>query len=273
MAFFRRKLSKRRAPLRRRAFKRKTVKKVAVKRMIKREIARNVENKTIQRYENTSFTIYPTGNAGWVTNVIPIGTTEGYCNITQGVGQGQRVGNKIKLKRLTIRGTMYPNAWNTTTNPNPQPLRVKVWFLYDKQTPAAIPDPRTNMFQNGSGSVGFSGDLVDMFAPVNTDRYKVFKTREFKLGYSQYAGTASNIPNQDAVQAYSNNDFKRNCDFSFDCTRMMPKQVRYQDTLTTPTSRGIWMVVQCVSADGGVQPSTTLPMSMEWVQSMVYEDA
>lgn len=272
---YRKKVYRRKAP--KKTYKRKSYarKKVPLKKMIRREISRNIENKSIQNYnlDRTLTSVFSTfdSSSGPVGNIVTLGPDPFALNITQGVGQGQRIGNKIKTKRLTFKGTICPFSYGATYNPEPQPVQVKIFIFYDKDDPNAVPQPaaNANFFQNGNSSTGFHGDLVDMWSPVNTDRYRVLTTKTFKLGFASATGTGS-VP---ATQGFSNNDFKLNCNFSFDLTKHYPKYVTYNDTSTTPLSRGLWAAFVVANASGVVMGSGNRPCGIQYMQDYVYEDA
>ena len=143
---FRRKTNKRRP--KRRIAKRRG-KRPAIKKMIRREISRNVEVKTAQSYV-LDRTLGAVGNPDFITtsspvgNMIILGPDPGSMVINQGTGQGDRIGNKITLKRLVIKGTLVPLPYDAIYNGTIFPVQVKIWVFYDRQDPSAVPDPRTN---------------------------------------------------------------------------------------------------------------------------------
>ena len=62
--------------------------------------------KSLQYSLNTPY--HPSNNAGWVTSSIPICPYAAGFNITQGVQQGQRVGNQIRTK-CWVKGIIHPS--------------------------------------------------------------------------------------------------------------------------------------------------------------------
>lgn len=103
-------------------------------------VARNVENKTIQQsYENIP--IKNRNSSGWAADNfgIPLTPQSGVLDITQGVGQGQRIGNSIKIKKLTMKGVMFPATYSVLTNFAPKPMEIKFWFGYQKNEPTVKP--------------------------------------------------------------------------------------------------------------------------------------
>lgn len=271
MAF--RKTYKRKAS-KKRSYKRKSYRKKAspLKKMVKKMIARAAETKMLEaplldKQLNTSDSI------NFPDNVIPLGPNNVTLALTQGTGQGQRIGNVVNTKKLIFKGSLNPTQYNVTTNPTPRPLMVQFIFCYDREDPNDAFVPGSTFFQNGSSTTGFSGNLSDMWRPINEDRYRVFARKTFKLGYSQYAGTTANVTNQGANQAYSNNDFKASHLFSFDLTKWYPKVVKFNDNLSNPMTRNIYCLVQYVDAFGGGMVSPYQAAEMSYCLSYKYEDA
>lgn len=241
-----------------------------VKSIVKREIARNIENKVIEAYYDGN-ALYTYGHANWVTqNVFPVCPYATVMSIAQGANQQQRIGNQIKTKKLIFSGCLFPNFYNVTTNPIPKPLEVVMWIIYDREAPSIDPVPGTDFIQLGSTTSALVGNLSDILCDVNNDRYRLVARKVLKLGYANYGGTGTQV----AGQAFANNDFKLNQRFRFDLTKHYPKIVKYNDNYTSPTSRGLFCVIQPVPADGTVAtPATALPCYISYALSYQYEDA
>lgn len=265
---------KKRSFMKKRSYKRKSYapKKKALRRVIRKVIARDTETKTKQQFVSNKL-LYPTGNVLFPDNCIPLGPNSAYLPIVQGVGQGTRIGNKITTTKLTLRGVLEPSPWAGGTNDNPRPLRVKMVIFYDREDANTTPVPGATFFQDGSSSVGFTNTLMDFIKPFNTDRYRILKTQSFKLGYAAYTGTATVVSSQGANQAYTNNDFKLNCDFSMDLTKHYPKQVKFNDNLSDPMTRGLYCLWYFVAADGSPLPSAYQPADVTFMQTYEYKDA
>lgn len=251
------------------AFKKR--KSSSIKKLVRMEVARNIENKSAQ-CENLQQVLYGSDDTNFANNVITLGPSP-IMSIQQGSSNGSRVGTQIKTKKLTIKGTLVPTQWNTTTNTNPAPVQVKMWVIYDRINPDTIPQVQSNFFQSNNANQAFRNDLTDMWAQVNTDRYRVLATKTFKLGFAAYTGTASTAANQLNWQAYTSNDFKLNCNFSFDLTKHYPKFVKFDENGSTPMTRGLYLLVQPVYAAGIPIPNGTYTAAIQWAQNYVYEDA
>jgi len=270
MAFKRRSTKKR--VFKKRSFKRKSSRRpsVAVKKMVRREIARNVETKHRQSDILDAPFYYPAQGALYDSaNTLAISPSSTNLAIVQGTSDGTRIGNKIKLKKLTFKGIWVANGYSAAANPIPEPMQVKLVLFYDKTAPTAIPAPRSDYFQFNSTVLPFQGDLTDLLGPANADKYRVLATKTFKLGFQQYFGTG-NQPNQ---QQFSNNDFKLNKNIIWDVTKYCVSDIRYNDNSPTPTTRGLFMQVIVSPAGGQVGSAGVVPCSAQWWTEAAYEDA
>lgn len=257
-----------------RTYKRKSyAKKVTpMKKMIRREIARNVENKTVQMFDFSRQLRNQLDSEFDAKNVIALGPDPSSILISQGTGQGGRIGNRIRTKKLMFSGVLNPNPYDQFYNAYPQPTHVKMFFFYDKTDPNALPQPATanDFFQNGNSARGFQGDVSDCVMPVNADRYRVLTTRRFKLGCAQYSGSGANAN----LGNFANNDFKLNCEFKIDLTKYYPKDVRFPDNSSLPTTRGLYCMIVFGTADGLVHGGDySRAVTIQYVQDYHYEDA
>jgi hypothetical protein len=245
----------------------------AVKRLVKREISRTLENKS-REVVNLGVTLFPsndTANAD-INNQIQLGFRVGGLEIAQGTGNGARVGNQVKVKRVTFKGTIVPYPYNATTNPVPPPTQIKMFLFYPKDNAGLVPTPyvSANFFDLNNSVQGFHNDLVDMWATPNAQLYKVCATKIFKLGYASndiFAAGTSGTNN------FSNSDFKLNCNFSMDITKYLPKSVIYNDNSLNSTSRTLYALFVVARADGTFLTSTWRTAGMQYQVHAEYEDA
>lgn len=272
MAFSRRKSSKNRRVSKKRVFKKKSTRRPsALKKMVKREIARSIENKSVQTY-NLGLPIRSVIHGSFGSQVIQVSPCATALAVNQGTGQGARIGNNITIKKLRFKGTIVPQVYSASVNPNPQPVQIKMFLFYDKlAAPNDVINPQSSndFFQFGSTTTGFHNDLIDMWAPVNTDKYRVLTTRSFKCGIASNNGTGYVAD----AQAYNNNDFKLNCNFSIDLTPYVIKHVKYNDNSSDPSTRSLYcMFVPCYAGGGAIGGSITAA-GTQFMLDMEYEDA
>lgn len=240
----------------------------SVKTFVKRAIDRNVENKT-KNYFNTGALIYPSSSANMVASIVPVSPYASYLEMSQGTGQGNRVGNAIYIKRLWLKGTIFPRPYDATSNPSPEPSRVIFWFFYDKTATTTIPAPGSDFLQQGNSTVALQNQLSDCWCPINTDKYRLLAKRVFKLGFANNGGTGNSAANQ----SFANNDFKLNHDFTINLTDKCIRKVRYNDNNTTPSTRGLYWMYTVVSSTGGGYGASRIPAEMEYSLNVSYEDA
>lgn len=265
---------RKRKTFKKKAFKRRSYapKKKALRRMIRKVISRTSETKSKQMFLANK-PLYSFNNLNFPNNVILLGPNSLNMPVSQGTGAGERIGNRITTKKLLFKGVLTPLPYNATSNQQPRPVQVKMVIFYDRDDPNTTPVPSSTFFQSGSSSDGFTGTNMDFLRPYNTDRYRIMKQRTFKLGFSQFAGSTT-VPGQQAdYQAYSNNDFKYNCNFSVDVTKYYPKQVKFNDNLSDPMTRGVYALFYYVNADGSIPASTNVPLMINYMQDYQYSDA
>lgn len=267
-----RKTYRKKGAYKRKSYAKKTRKISPMKRMVRMEIARAAETKSVQS-PLVDKILYPSNAVNFPDNVIPLGPNNVTLSLQQGAGQGQRIGNVVHTKRLTWKGFLNPLPYNVTTNQVPRPLMVEFIFCYDREDPNDAFVPGSTFFQNGSSTVGFANNLTDLVKPINEDRYRVFARKTYKLGNSSYPGSSGAAPYQADNQFGNNNDFKLNHKFSFDLTKWYPKVVKFNDNLANPMTRNIFVLVQYVDAYGSSLGSAYQACEMSYCLEYKYEDA
>lgn len=249
------------------------VKKVAVKKIVRREIARNIETKNRSTYVSDRKLYFPAAAANFDSyNVIPLNFGVGGLDIVQGSGNGARIGNRIKVKKMLFRGTLVPEPYDATTNPIPFPTQWRVLFMYKKGDQTAYPTPATtgNIWDLNNGVYPFQNKLIDQWATINKDSYTVLGTRRFKLGY---ADSHRQVDGTLGSQNYANNDFKYNINFSYDVTKMIVKNQIFQDNSSESRSRQLFAVFIPSASTGGNPAQTVIPAELEYCLEGHYQDA
>lgn len=264
---FKRKFAKKRG------YKRKSAARVKVTRgfkiAVKRVLRRQAEKKHVNVVD-LGMIIMPSNSATADGAIQQLSPGTGSFQIQQGTGQADRVGDRIQITRCTLKGTIVPNIYDVTTNPAPQPCVVQLIVFYDKLNTTIYPAPfaANNFFQFGNTVAGFRNDLVDNWAMINSDRYTVVLRKHWKLGYAAYGGTGTTA----AAQAFTNNDFKLNHEFSLDMTKYLVKNVKYQDNNIDPTTRGLWFTFVATASDGTAYGAGRIPAHVQYSQDLTYID-
>lgn len=251
-------------------FKRKALRR-AVARIARREISRAAEDKTTRTQSAGRLQNYPPAGTSFDSKNI-IDTSVILRNIQHGTQQGNRIGNKIKLKRFLMRATLF-------TNPGyAKPVIVKMFIISDKLNPTNVTalnimdacdntqfQPGGTFFENGTTTSGMTGGFGDLQMDVNTDRFTVHKTRVFKVGG---ASSPTTTP-------AANNDFKIVQHFKVNLLKYMPKVVKYQDALTNSWyTRKVFIVFAVINADDVANNVTPTDMaSISYCLNVKFEDA
>lgn len=239
----RRRSLKARKPLRKNRI-RKTMNRKALRRQIQMQLFRQAETKDIKLTAERSMIWNPISAGLFATrNVFYSGDI--LSTITQGTGQANRIGNKIRLSRLNFSFLIWAKK---ADNGVQVPLDVCMYVFTDKlapttQTPGPIVDALngtgTNpyFFQAGNSTQGAAGTISDELLRVNDDRFTLHKKKIFKIS----------LANQ---TLWHNNDYKNSRKFTINLAKYMPKNVQWSDgNATALNSRQVWIVFLPVIAN------------------------
>lgn len=224
--------------------------KSGVKAMISQAINRATETK-VARFNFTGDIVYYNGTL-WgtsVTAMFPITPYPGYLAISQGTGQGDRIGNAIRTYRVTLTMSINPNLYNASTNPQPCPHNIRMLILKRKDIGSGtLQTTVPSLFQNGSGANNPQSNGFDIVNSINTDLYTVYHDEVIKVGYAEAAGTGSSA----AGQFFSNNDYQYNIIKKLDVTKYYPKRINFNDTGTVgqTSETALYCVFLPCRADG-----------------------
>jgi len=205
-------------------------------RIVKSVVAKNVENKmtTVAQAVAPVCSISSLGVINWYnlrdwhTNV---------WRLFQGAGQSQRIGNKIKMKRWIIKGQIQPNfpgiAFTESLFLNRSYQGYLTLFFGRRKDIGNIDGSLFQLLDNGSSALAPAGTSTEMLLPINTDVYKVYWKKTFKMG-AAYGPNAS-------VQQSPNNEFNLTRTFGFDVCKYILKNriLCYNDTDQTTSDRDL----------------------------------
>lgn len=241
--------------------------KLATKADIARAISASEEIKVSNYYlQNSQISSYGT-TAGGLS--LPLTPAPSIIDIQQGSGQGARVGNRIKTKRVKLSLTFVPNSYNATSNPTPIPQMIVGYIYYDTQNSTVVSAPDSTFVQLGSSSEALRGRVLDAISEVNTDRWKLFKKFTLKVGFATNTGTGASANNAN----FANNGFEMEQSRTFDVTKYCPKYITYNDTSGITTSRNCLLYLQSIPYNGGVNPAAGIPTQVNVAIEYKYSDA
>lgn len=245
--------------------KKRVYKKKITTSIVKRVISRMAEKKRGTIQVNSSLTSYNSG----ITPILPMTpyTTNGII-ITQGTGQGDRIGNQIRLTSVVMKYVIFPAPYNATTNLIPQPMNVILYWFKSKVNSTVLLTSLPNFFQNGDSATTPQSNLFDQLYDLNTDQYTLIAKRVYKLGYASDTGTG----NQAAAQSFANNDYKYNIIGKINLTKYCPKIVRYNDSSNNPTTPLVQCFAEIVPANGQTFATSIIPATIFTEVDIRYTD-
>lgn len=240
----------------------------AIKKYVKSRIASNIENKCVQVNGGTVFGSYLESP---VLNAYPMMPLTSYWTIPQGLGQGGRSGNEIRIKSCTLNYIIIPLGYDATTNVVPVPCIIDMYLGHVRQSPTAIPTNADilQLYQNGSSTAGPSGTLRDNVSVINKDYWVMAKRWKDKCGFANYGGTGVQV----AQQSYSNNEYKLNAMRKINITKYVPKIIKFNDGNNTTLTKNLFFMYQALSANGQPLSATQRSFDMEFWIDVQYEDA
>lgn len=186
----------------------------------------------------------------------PSSATGALYNISQGTGQGARIGNRINTKKCILSGVIHINTEYSSQNYNMCPLYVGMYIFKLKKGKEDVAPVeyvvQNQFFQFGSSSTGFSGSLRDLTMEPNSEVVTLLKKRVFKVGTSVVrsataSGTA-NVLNQD----YADGTVGIAKMFKIDVTKCLSSTYMYNDTDNTPTNSNTYVMWIPFRVDGGL---------------------
>lgn len=243
--------------------------KSAFARNVRKVLEQEAEKKQIQYYEANKFLVaYNATAVTWQSTIFPVTPYGASLTINQGVGDGYRVGNRIKIHKLRLKGLLTPTPYSVGNNPAPEPCMVRMWLLYDKENPTIIPQPAGDFIQFGNTSQALQSNMQDMVSRVNTDRWVVKYEKLFKVGFATYGGTGTTA----AYQSFTNNDFKLVNEFDLDLTDMVPKTYVFDDNTSIPETRGLFMAFEVVPVNGIAPATNNIPVELSFSLDLHYTD-
>jgi len=157
--------------------------------LVKRMISKDAENKSVGNVVEEAVLHNSAITSGDCEPLIP--------EIAQGTDQFQRIGDKIKPKSLSVRGTLALNGSSLTGGYTNVPLQVRVMVLSQKdikvgsQVLAGGVDTAHLLEPNlvGVNETDYSGTTINALLPANKDLFRVYYDKTFTLCGPQPEGT------------------------------------------------------------------------------------
>lgn len=202
-------------------------------------------------------------------------STSGECYpllppIVQGTNSNDRIGDKVRPKRLRIDFVVTANGSFDSSQIN----QVRVFVLQDKaiknldllnQTPIS-----TQLIENGGSTSGFSGAPEQIMRRINLQRYQVFRDKHLEI-LSGRGTTPQPLNAYNGTQLFVSG---QQCS-RFSVVIPTPATLHYSGPLSTvPNNFAPFFCLGYVQPDGNALPDAFLQrVACNWTVHMDYEDA
>lgn len=256
--------SYRRKPLVKKAIKK--VSNLAFKKKVLKVL--NSQSETKMAYHEKTWTDFNSSIAvpGDAMRIVPF--------VNEGTGEASRVGNRTRLKSLTLRGIlqMIPQT-NVNTYDN-RKIAVRMMIV----TPKSFPnwDQAGNntatwmpyLLKKGATTTSFTGDVNDIYAPINSDAFITHYNKVFFLNQSGiFQTTAVGVASVD--QSNLTRFWRKTFTFK-------NKLLKYDDTIglgQTPSNWGPVLILGYALTDPSASPDTlTTRVRFNFSSCMKFED-
>lgn len=173
--------------------------------------------------------------------------------LSQGSAENGRVGNCVRVTYGVISGYINMLPYNVATNTFPA-LKVRLMLVsYKNRNVSALSAPNLvvgdfdTFYDNGGNGVPAQGNIYDILAPVNTQRWVIHAQKIIDLSLT---GSSTAYPNTTApIQSGTFSKY-----FKFTYGKHLGKLV-FDDNVGSnyPTNKNLFLLVQPVTADGSAR--------------------
>lgn len=198
-------------------------------------------------------------------------------NVANGIASNQKIGDQIRGKTLNVKGHLisrFTGGVGTTYYQNCR-IGVRLFIVQPKMFGSitnilsSATTWQATLLRKGGVTVGFTGLISDLYAPINHDAITVYYDKVFYI----------NNPYSNAVFGSGGNNLlmpTNTCHFFNKTIKLKNKLMKYDfqvDTALTPTQFNPVMIMGYSYLDGSSADSTTQNLAMSYVSTLTYEDA
>jgi hypothetical protein len=242
----------------------------AVKKIVKKLIDASIEDKHYNYFLNSN-SVGSFMGPNSTSQYLPLAPFTGFVSISQGTAQGQRIGNRIRIKKAILDMYFVMNQRSDVTNLNPNPKFLILYFVLnkaDKSNPVIPMSSTASFLRTTTGVQQFVGTVDDMLKNVNTDQFQLHKKVIVKLGYAYLT-----IATGQSTASYANNDFKYVEHLKFDVTKYLNKTYTYDNNADLSAAGNVpTLLWEVVNADTSTNSDPGLA-SLKYNYRVSYEDA
>ena len=257
-----------RRPYTRKSTKKRSTVSSKIKKYVKRQIHKNIENKKIFVQQGSAFGSINNNTSMYMFPMLP---QTGIWSIPLGVTNGNRIANKISIRKVVLRYTLNALAYDAVTNTSCMPCEVDMFLGNVKQYRGQLPTSTDlgSLFDGGSTSYAPVASLIDLTSPINTDYWDIKKRWRHKVGNSNVTGSGA----QAGAQYFANNDFPLNIVKTLNITKLCPKTVTFNDSVASQQGPNLYFFYQALFANNNVMNGSQTPLRINYNIEVQYEDA
>lgn len=193
-------------------------------------------------------------------------------NMTTGNEENQRSGDEITAKSLKIKGYVRFTPVQTAGDVKFSQVGVRLMCVSLKKATSwdlvsASASPLLSLLRRGGTTVGFSGQISDLFNPINTDLFTVHGNKVFYMTQNNNS-FATNV-------GYWSTDIKDQIKFfNFD-VKLKNKKLKYDDDTNSgllPTNAAPFLLVGYVYLNGTVGDTVPTNLGLHYQSILRFED-
>jgi len=197
-------------------------------------------------------------------------------NITNGTADNQRIGDKINLQSLNLRAIFQMLPQGTNQSDAVRKLAIRVMIVTPKSYPNWTSGStnsgiwQAGLLKKGGTTVGFTGVVDDLYAPINSDAITCHYNKVFfcNQGSFYYPGAA---PYTISPVPFEQNNMVKFVNKTFSFKNKVLKYDTAIDSGLTPTNMGHFLVVGYVFTDG-TAPDSATRCRIQFTTTINYED-
>lgn len=197
-------------------------------------------------------------------------------SVAQSLLDNGRIGDQVRLRSMNIRGYVklkVNDVADSTTLPNVA-VRMMILSMKNKSTwtdVTASAAPLATLLKKGGTTVGFTGTLSDLHAPINRDVFTVHHDRKFYLKQDFINSIGASVPSQ-----YVSQDVSKTVKFFNVNVKCRNKLLRYDEDVASglyPVNFSPFLVLGYVYLDGSNPDVIATNVGLSFDSTMTYVDA
>lgn len=244
--------------------------KPALVRSIKEVVSSLTESKQAYTTSGNSLVMFNSGidSVGDMVQILPY--------ISQGTADNNRIGDQIRAQNLNVKGYIKLNINEVNDSTKLPSVIARMMVVTMKTRPCfydATGSPATlaTLLKKGGTTVGFTGLLSDIYAPVNRDAFTVHYDKRFYLNQSYVNATGPSPPSTILSQ-----DIRNTIKFFNLNVKCKNRLLKYDEDVGSgilPSNFGPFLVLGYAYADGSAADTLSTNLGLQFDSTFTYEDA